>query len=117
MEKNTSRSNVREKVLSYLSLRESNVSRPELENLIFKSSTNIRLTYQGNRYMSRYFDSYPYPHNINTLSKHLIGLSRDMNFPYYFSDKMLVLYSEVDAMMVNLHGGVDNYFEYLSLGV
>jgi hypothetical protein len=50
---------------------------------------------------------------VDILAKHQIALSK-MEFPYAIWRKRLILFSDMDAMMIKLHGGVMGFLEAYS---
>lgn len=85
----------------------------DIESEIFYRPGNIRLTYKGNMRLARLCNSYAFDHDIAFCAKHLIAIARELIYPYYLTSGILVLYSETDAAMVSLHGGVREFIESL----
>jgi hypothetical protein len=48
--------------------------------------------------------------DITLTAKHQIGMSV-MEYPYYINPKRLILFSEMDAMVIKLQGGIKGFLE------
>lgn len=73
-----------------------------LESVLFVRPRCLRLTYKGYTLFKTQFDSYTFtiPENLN--AKHLIALSRHVDFPYYLTNKHIVLFGGEEAFIVKL---------------
>lgn len=76
---------------------------------VFFRPNNIRLSYDGNRLLSKICESYPFKHNNTFKPKHLIELTRKFKLPYYMSSNYIVVYSEVDAVLLTLIGDPNEF--------
>lgn len=85
----------------------------ELNKLIFHNPSGLRLSLTGFVVCKSIFTAYSFEMSINIVSRHRIALSK-LEFPYYFTSKRLILFSEMDAMMIKLHGGVASFLESCS---
>ena len=66
--------------------------------------TGLRLTYMGNELLKRNFDFYEFSHDVLPTPKMYMKLDQGMEWPYYFTKKKLVLYSQEDASWFKLNG-------------
>lgn len=107
----TQNSVARELKIHFLELKD----KPEKDivNMVFRSSANLRLTVVGKTAYSRVHPAFIYKHERALLPKHLIGIAREIKEPYYLSDRLFVIFSEEDAMMIKLCGGVNRFIETL----
>lgn len=93
-------------------------SRPEfveikdegLNKLLFQNPSGLRLSLTGFVACKAIFTAYSFEMSMNIVARHRMALSK-LEFPYYFTAKRLILFSEMDAMMVKLHGGVESFLE------
>jgi hypothetical protein len=84
--------------------------------LWWRNPTNhnsLRLTVQGFRYFVKKLSIKSYSVELSTILtfKHLLQLERLFQAPYYIQNKTLVVFSEQDAVMLQLHAG--NLAQYL----
>lgn len=86
------------------------LSDEELNKLMFQIPDKIRLSYSGFLLLKNIFTAYSFeiPETIKT--RHQMGMSQ-MTYPYFFTKKRLILFSEMDAMMIKLHGGIEGFLE------
>lgn len=82
----------------------------QLNGIMFLHAESLRLTYGGFLWMSKMFTAYQFPVNDTLKAKHQIGLSK-MEYPYYITSTRLVLFSDTDAMVVKLAGGIEKFLE------
>lgn len=85
----------------------------ELNNLIFHHPDGLRLSLTGFRVIKKIFTAYSFELPNTIKSRHQFGLGQ-MTYPYYLTSKRLVLFSEMDAMVIKLHGGVQGFLEVCS---
>ena len=89
------------------------LSDEELNQIIFHHPNGLRLTYSGFLILKNIFTVYSFEMDTTLTAKHHIGMSV-MEYPYYINPKRLILFSEMDATVVKLQGGIkqflDNYF-------
>lgn len=85
----------------------------DLNQLIFHHPEGLRLTLKGFLVVKSIFTAYSFelPDTIKT--RHRFGLSK-LEYPYFFTKNRLILFSEMDAMMVKLQGGVESFLENCS---
>jgi hypothetical protein len=63
----------------------------------------LRLTAIGNKLLSRHYKCYRYEHNDTVNHKVLVGLDKNMKWPYYLTRTNVVFYSEEDAAWFRLN--------------
>ena len=85
----------------------------ELNNLIFHHPAGLRLSLTGFRIIKKIFTAYSFELPNTIKSRHHLGMGQ-MTYPYYLTSKRLVLFSEMDAMVIKLHGGVQGFLEVCS---
>jgi hypothetical protein len=73
----------------------------------YRRGRGLRLTIGGLRLMQKLYDSYKIKLNSQTSikTKHLITLEKYLPYPYYVTDKVLVLFSGKDAVDFKLYDG------------
>jgi hypothetical protein len=82
----------------------------DLEKIIFNSRVGLRLSREGYKVFKRLFDIYVFDVPLTIKTKHILGLST-LEYPYYFSRKKLVVFSEGDALTIKLCGSVERFLE------
>ena len=87
-----------------------NLSNEELNQLIFHHPNGLRLTYSGFLILKNIFTVYSFEMDLTLTAKHHIGMSV-MEYPYYINPKRLILFSEMDAMVIKLQGGIKGFLE------
>lgn len=87
-----------------------NLSNEELNKLLFHHADGLRLSLRGFVQIKSIFTAYSFEIPETIKSRHRLALSK-MEYPYFFTTKRLILFSEMDAMMVKLHGGIQNFLE------
>lgn len=85
----------------------------EINKLLFRSPANLRLSLSGFVAIKKVFTAYSFEVPIEMKTRHRIGMSR-MEFPYFLTVKRLVLFSEMDAMVVKMYGGIEGFLETCS---
>ena len=81
----------------------------ELDELIFYTGT-FRLSYTGFLILKKIFTAYSFPVNSELKAKHQMGMAK-LEYPYFTTAVRLVLFSEMDAMVINLYGSVESFLE------
>lgn len=81
-----------------------------LNSLIFRNPSGLRLSLSGFIICRTIFTVYSFQLSTDILSRHRIALSK-LQYPYYLTTKRLILFSEMDAVMIKLHGSVSNFLE------
>jgi hypothetical protein len=86
-------------------------SQKDLFALLFKnyryrknSHHGLRLSYLGNRVLSKHFQSHAFRIEKQPNLQSLVILDNQMKWPYYISKGMAVLYSDNDAAWFKLNG-------------
>ena len=82
----------------------------ELNKLMFRHEDSYRLLLSGFIIIKKIFTAYSYDVPITLKTKHYMGLAV-MDYPYFITPKRLVLFSEDDALMIALHGGLQGFLE------
>lgn len=86
------------------------LSDEELSQLIFHHSSGLRLSFTGFVILKNIFTVYSFEIDCELKSRHFIGMSK-MEFPYYMTKRRLILFSEMDSMVIKLHGGIKGFLE------
>ena len=81
-----------------------------MHHVIFKHDDGLRLTYTGYLLMRRKFEAYSFDIPKPLVAGRLKALQQ-MVYPYFITEKRLVLFSEMDATVLTLAGGVSEYLE------
>lgn len=82
----------------------------ELQRLFFHHNDGLRLSLTGFMQCKSIFTAYSFEIPETIKSKHRFGLSK-LEYPYFFTKRRLVLFSEMDASMVKLCGGIEPFLE------
>jgi len=85
----------------------------ELNNLLFHHASGLRLSLTGFRTVKKIFTAYSFEIPETLKSRHRRGMAR-MEYPYFFTPRRLILFSEMDAMVVKLAGGIEAFLETCS---
>lgn len=73
----------------------------------------LRLSTLGNKLLCQHFNSYKYQHSEKLNHKTLLILDKNMKWPYYVSNTVVVFYNQEDAAWYKLNGqNLNNYVEY-----
>jgi hypothetical protein len=86
------------------------LSDEELNKIVFHHPDGLRLSLGGFVLVKKIFTAYSFEIPDTIKSKHHRSLSK-MEFPYFLTTKRLILFSEMDAMVVKLHGGVQGFLQ------
>jgi len=89
------------------------LSDSSLDKLLFHHRDGLRLTSTGLAALRKQFTAYSFEIPETIKSKHRLGMSK-MEYPYFFTRRKLILFSEMDAMVIKLHGGVEGFLEACS---
>ena len=82
----------------------------QLNHLIFHHDSGLRLTYSGFLILKNIFTVYSFEMDDDLKSKHHMGMEK-MEYPYYMTSRRLILFSEMDSMVIKLHGGIKGFLE------
>lgn len=85
----------------------------QLNKLIFFHPEGLRLSYSGFIIIKNIFTAYSFELPESLKSRHFFGLSK-MEYPFFFTRKRLILFSEMDAMVIKIHGGLEGFLETCS---
>lgn len=80
---------------------------------IFYHQTSLRLTKNGFLVIRNIFTPYVFELPDTIMSRHQMAMSR-MQYPYFIAKSSIVLFSEMDSVMVKLHGGIERFLEVCS---
>jgi hypothetical protein len=81
-----------------------------LNKLLFMHIEGLRLSLTGFRLIKKIFTAYSFELPDTIMSRHQRGMSK-MEYPYFFTAKRLILFSEMDAMVIKLAGGIEPFLE------
>lgn len=81
----------------------------EKVSYVFFRSTSVRLSYDGNRLLSKIATSYPFKHELVFKPKHYLAMGSKFKYPFYVSKNYIVLYSEKDAILMSLISDPDQF--------
>jgi len=70
---------------------------------IFLNTKTLRLTKRGKAMMCKYYDHWDFESPGKTAGNTL-QLLRKMTYPYYYDDKIMILFTERDSFMARLAG-------------
>ena len=84
-----------------------------LNELLFHHPTGLRLSLKGFIVVKGIFTAYSFQIPETLKSKHRMGMSK-MSYPYFFTTRRLILFSEMDSMVVTLAGGIEQFLETCS---
>lgn len=82
----------------------------ELNQFIFRNPSGLRLTFPGFLILKNIFTVYSFEMPSDLKAKHFIGMDK-MEFPYFVTSKRLVLFSEMDSMVIKLCGGIEGFLD------
>ncbi len=90
-----------------------NLTDEELNKKIFHHQSGLRLSLTGFVILKKIFTVYSFEIPLTIKSRHQYGMSK-MEYPYFFTKRRLILFSEMDATVIKLHGGVQGFLETYS---
>lgn len=82
----------------------------QLNTLMFRKVDGNRLAFPGFLILKNIFKVYSYEIPVTIKSRHYIGMEK-IEWPYFVTSKRLILFSEMDAMVISLHGGIESFLE------
>ena len=85
----------------------------ELNKYLFHWPDGLRLSLAGFRIIKKQFTAYSFEMPVTIRAKHQMALAK-MEYPYAIWRKRLILFSEMDAMVVKLAGGITQFLETYS---
>ena len=86
------------------------LSDDQLNNLLFHHPGGLRLSLKGFLVIKSLFTAYSFEMPDTIKSRHQKSLGK-MEYPYFFTKRRLILFSEMDATVIKLHGGVQGFLE------
>ncbi len=81
-----------------------------MNKILFHHPDGLRLSLAGFIIIRKVFTAYSFSIPKGLKSRHRFGMSK-IEFPYFSSVSRLVLFSEMDASVVTLCGGVERFLE------
>lgn len=109
---NTQEKKIRKRVKKLIAS-EFNLTVKETEQVLFITENSMALTHHGHRILSSVYNYTQFYITETLLSKHILGL-KQLNYPYYLTGKVLVLYSSEDATLAELYGSANDFLEAFS---
>jgi len=85
----------------------------QLNKLLFHHQEGLRLSLKGFIVVKSIFTAYSFQIPETLKSRHRRGMSK-MTYPYFFSARRLILFSDMDAAVIKLAGGVEQFLETCS---
>jgi hypothetical protein len=74
----------------------------------------LKLSYLGNEICKRNFEFWEFDHSIIPTPKMYLVLDNQMNWPYYFTKKKMVLYNKEDASWYKINGSdIESFIEII----
>ncbi len=89
------------------------LSDEDLNKLIFHHTGGLRLSLSGFIIIKKIFTAYSFEIPATLKTKHRYGMSK-MEYPYFFTARRLILFSEMDASVIKLSGGIEYFLENCS---
>ena len=86
------------------------LSDDQLNKLLFHHPDGLRLSLTGFIIIKSIFTAYSFGLPDTIKSRHQRGMSK-MEYPYFFTPTRLILFSEMDAAVIKLAGGVEQFLE------
>ena len=76
----------------------------------------LRLTRLGYELLRKEYDNYPFALSKETkvTAGHILALDKEMQWPYYLTNKQIVLFSEEDSVIFKLVDGYENWINSLN---
>lgn len=84
-----------------------------LNKLLFHHPDGLRLSLTGFRAVKKIFTAYSFEIPETLKSRHQQGMAK-MSYPYFVTSRRLILFSEMDSMVVKLAGGIEQFLETCS---
>lgn len=79
-----------------------------------QDTKGLKLTYLGNELLKRQYDCYDFSHDIIPTPKMYLALDNYMQWPYYFTKKKMVLYSQEDAAWYRMNGNsIEDFTDFI----
>ena len=85
----------------------------ELNKYLFHWPDGLRLSLAGFIIIKKQFTAYSFEMPVTVRARHQMALAK-MEYPYAIRRKRLILFSEMDAMVVKLAGGITQFLETYS---
>lgn len=88
----------------------SEIDDSRLNVIIFHHPSGMRLSSSGFSAIKKLFDFYKFDIPENMKSRCNLALNK-LEYPYYFISKKIYVFSEIDATMIKLSGGIDSFLD------
>ncbi len=82
----------------------------ELDKIVFHTHENIRLSQQGYKILSALKKSHSFEIPQDLSSKHSMALSV-LSGPFYRTVKRIYIFSDEDALMIKVSGGIEQFLD------
>lgn len=82
----------------------------QMNKLLFHHPDGLRLSLKGFLVIKNIFTAYSFEMPDTIKSKHQKSLAK-LEYPYFLTSKRLVLFSEMDAAVIKLHGSIQSFLE------
>jgi dGTP triphosphohydrolase len=86
------------------------LSDEELNKTIFHHPAGLRLSLGGFIIIKKIFTAYSFELPATIKSRHQKNLSK-LSYPYFFTQKRLILFSSGDALVIKLCGSIELFLE------
>lgn len=87
-----------------------NLTDEQMNVLLFHHPDGLRLSLNGFLQVKAIFTAYSFEIPANIKSRHWQALD-NLTYPYFITKRRLVLFSDMDAMMIKLQGGIVSFLE------
>src|ERR1035437_4709541 len=82
----------------------------QLNKLLFHHPDGRRLSLTGFRAVKKIFTAYSFEIPETLKARHQMALAK-MSYPYFITPRRLILFSDMDAMVIKLYGGIEAFLE------
>lgn len=105
---------LRQQLIEYLNSQET-IDEVITEYKLFGHYNNLRLSETGNDILKKVFNYYEFMIDSNLSIKDRVTISKNMNSPFYITDKKIYIYDENEAAYINLIGDIRIWIESIKL--
>src|ERR1035437_4257187 len=85
----------------------------QLNKLLFHHPDGLRLSLTGFRAVKKIFTAYSFEIPETLKSRHRRGMAQ-FTYPYFLTPSRLILFSEMDAVIIKLAGSIEAFLETCS---
>lgn len=114
MEMSSNKVKLRKNIVKYLNSLEM-FDEVITEYKLFGHYNNLRLSDTGNAIIKKVFKSYEFIIDTDISIKDKVSISKNMNSPFYLTDKKIYIYDEDEAAYINLIGDIRIWIESIKL--